>query len=125
MTRPEPAALPPVGRRSRTIPLLLLPLLPWLLGGCEAALGAASGPSLVLGGASVVLTGRTPVDHVASLATGRDCSAVRLERGQAWCAPPPRPPPASVYCTRSLGAADCWTAPPLGAGRQVADPPAW
>jgi hypothetical protein len=101
-------------------------LIPLLLCGCESALGAAAGPALVLGGTSLVLTGRTPVDHVASLATGRDCSAVRLERGQDWCAPRPAAAAAvPVYCTRSLGAADCWTVPPLGAGRQVADPPSW
>jgi hypothetical protein len=100
-------------------------LLPLLLCGCEGALGAMAGPALVAGGASLVLTGRTPVDHVASLATGRDCSAVRLERAWSWCAPRPGPPPEPVYCTRSLGAADCWTVPPLGAGRQVADPPSW
>lgn len=103
---------------------LLLPAL-LALGGCEIGptLAAASGPMLVATGASLVLTGRSPVDHVASLATGRDCSLVRVERRESWCAPPPSPVPPTPYCTRSLGTADCWTTRPLDATRQVADPP--
>jgi hypothetical protein len=112
--------------RPRHPALLLLPLaLPLVLplGGC--ALEPLAGPALVAGAGSLVLTGRTPIDHVASLATGRDCSAVRLERGESWCAHPPPPPPNLPFCTRSLGRADCWTAPPvIGGHGQWADPPA-
>jgi len=109
------------GRAARSV--LLPACLPVLLGACvpEAALG----PGAALGGASLVLTGRTPVDHVASWATGRDCSAVRLERREPWCAPPPAPPAPPPFCTRSLGGVDCWTRPPAGSAPQrgVADPP--
>ncbi len=98
--------------------LLLLPLA--LLPGC--ALEPLAGPALVAGGASLVLTGRTPVDHAASWYTGRDCSAVRLELRQSWCAPPPEPPAPPPFCTRALGGIDCWTEPPPGAGRGVASP---
>lgn len=95
-------------------------VLPFALGGCwEAALG----PAAAVGGASLIFTGKTPIDHVASLATGRDCSAVRLERYQPWCAPLPGPPASLPFCTRSLGAVDCWTRPPEFSGRQMADPP--
>ncbi|MGG5808978.1 hypothetical protein [Falsiroseomonas sp. CW058] len=102
-------------------PALLLPLCALAACGLEPALG----PVAAVGGASVVLTGRTPVDHVASWATGGDCSIVRLERRESWCAPPPAPPAAPPFCTRSLGAVDCWVTPPLGSGPQrgVADPP--
>lgn len=98
-------------------------LLPPLLGAC--ALEPALGPAAVVGGASVILIGRTPVDQVASWITGQDCSVVRLERREPYCAAPPGPPPAPPFCTRSLGAVDCWTAPPLGSEPQrgVADPP--
>ncbi|WP_240048319.1 hypothetical protein [Crenalkalicoccus roseus] len=89
-------------------PALLLLLLP--LAGCDATgLGAAAAVTA----GSVAVIGRTPVDAVVSLASGRDCSAVRLDRGLSYCAPrepPPAPPP---YCTRSLGRVDCWTQPPL------------
>ncbi len=105
--------------------VLLGPVL-LLLGGCQIGptVAATAGPALVVTGASLVLTGRTPVDHVASLATGRDCSLVRVERRESWCAPLPAPPPPTPFCTRSLGSADCWTTRPFDAGRQVADPPA-
>ncbi len=99
-------------------PLLLLPLL----AACDpASLGAAA----AVGAGSVVVIGRTPVDAAVSLASGRDCSAVRLDRGQSYCRPvelPPAPPP---YCTRSLGGVDCWREPPLALPMQpgVADGP--
>jgi hypothetical protein len=95
------------------------------LAGCQIGptVAATSGPILVASGASLVLTGRTPVDHVASWVTGRDCSLVHVERREAWCAPPAAPPAPQAFCTRSLGAVDCWTAPPSGAARPVADPP--
>ena len=104
------------------VPLLLLPPV-LALGAC--ALEPALGPAAAVGAASLVLTGRTPVDHVASLVTGQDCSAVRLERRLPYCAPHPGPPAPPPYCTRSLGGVDCWTAPPLDSAPQrgLADPP--
>jgi len=91
---------------------------PLLLGGCLEPL---LGPAAWVGGASIVLTGGTPMDHVASLITGQNCSIVRLERRESWCAAPATTPPAQ-FCTRSLGAVDCWTVPPISQ-RQTADPP--
>ena len=96
-------------------------LLPLSLAACDpASLGAAAA-----GAGSVVVIGRTPVDAAVSLARGRDCSVVRLERGLSYCRPeepPPAPPP---YCTRSLGRVDCWREPPLALPMQrgVADGP--
>ncbi|NGM20662.1 hypothetical protein G3576_11610 [Roseomonas stagni] len=112
---------PPAPRLAHRPAAALIGALPLLLGGCVAE--QAIGPGLVVGGASIVLTGRTPVDHVASLISGQDCSIVRLERRESWCAPPPGPPPPQAYCTPSLGRVDCWTTPPFGGNRQVADPP--
>lgn len=103
---------------ARRVALVLA--LPLALAGC---LEAALGPAAAVGGASLVFTGRTPIDHVASLATGRDCSAVRLERYQPWCAPLPGPPEPQPFCTRTLGAVDCWTRPPDFASGQLANPP--
>jgi len=102
---------------------LLLLLLLLFLAACDpASLGATA----AAGVGSVVVIGRTPVDAVVSLASGRDCSVVRLDRGQSYCRPvepPPAPPP---YCTRSLGRVDCWREPPLAIPLQrgVADGPA-
>ena len=106
----------------RAGPFLLL-LLPLAAGGCDGAgLGAAAGVTA----GSVAVIGRTPVDAVATVIAGRDCSAVRLDRGLSYCAPeePPTSPP--PYCTRSRGSVDCWTQPPLALPypRGVADGPA-
>lgn len=91
------------------IRLMLLPLLlPLLLGGCEAL-----APIAVASGASVAAIGRSPVDVVVSLATGRDCSVVRLDRRQSYCAQAEAPPATEPFCTMSLGRADCWIIPPL------------
>jgi hypothetical protein len=61
--------------------------------------------------ASVAVFQRGLGDLLVSGATGRDCSIVRLDRGQSYCRPvdpPPQPPP---YCTRTLGTAECWISP--------------
>jgi len=91
------------------MPWRLLPLI--LLTGCgltpEAWVTLVGG----VGIGSVAVIGRTPFDAVYSTITGKDCSLVRVERGQTWCRPvepPPAPPP---YCTRSLGVVDCWKDP--------------
>lgn len=100
----------------------LLPLLLLALAGCDPT---AVGVTAAVGVGSVAVIGRTPVDAVVSLASGRDCSVVRLDRGLGYCKPeepPPAPPP---YCTRSLGSVDCWRQPPLAIPLQrgVADGP--
>lgn len=87
----------------------------WWLGSavlaCTALLGCSSAaPVAALAaaeGATVAVFGRGIVDVVVSAISGRDCSVVRLEQGKTYCDPidPPRTEP---YCTRSLGAVDCW-----------------
>lgn len=114
----------PVGRKivrmmMRAIPLLLL------LTGCgltpEAWVTLFGG----VGIGTVAVLGKTPIDVAFSTVTGRDCSGVRLEKGQSYCRreePPPQPPP---FCTRSLGVVNCWQDPaslPPGQ-RSVADGP--
>jgi hypothetical protein len=99
---------------------LLLPPMLLLLGGC--VLETAAVPLAGVSGASLVFTGKTPLDHVAGLATRQDCSSVRWERHGPWCVARPGPPLPEAYCTRSLGAVDCWTDPPeTGARREVGD----
>jgi hypothetical protein len=71
---------------------------------------------------SVAVIQRTPIDALFSLVTGRDCSAVRLDRGESYCRPEEPPPGPMPYCTRSLGVADCWS-DPLGQPRQLGDGP--
>ena len=93
-----------------------------LLGGCQAApltLVAVVGGT-VAGSTAVVQ--RTPVDAAWSLATGRDCSMVRLDQGKSYCRPKEPPPGPVPYCTRSLGVPDCW-ADPAGQPPELADGP--
>ena len=58
-------------------------------------------------GTSVAVFGRGIVDLAVSAISGRDCSIVRLDKRETYCAPvdPPNPAP---FCTRSLGVVDCW-----------------
>jgi hypothetical protein len=101
----------------------LFPLL--LLGGCGLTPEAWA---TLFGGVtvgSVAILGRTPTDAVFSTLTGRDCSAVRWEKGQSYCRPEERPPAPPPFCTRSLGTVNCWQDPasmPPGL-RSVADGP--
>jgi hypothetical protein len=79
------------------------------LPGCEGPLLPVTAAVNV---ASVTLVGRTVPDILVSGVTGRDCSVVRLDRGLSYCGPSqaaPGPPP---YCTRSIGAVDCWVTRP-------------
>ncbi len=103
--------------------LFLLMLLP--LAGCgwsdnliaAAAVGANVG--------SVAAIHRTPADAMYSWWTGRDCSVVRLDQGKTWCRPVEPKPTPPAFCTRGLGAVDCWQDPDSlpGHPRAVADGP--
>ena len=90
-------------------------------------LAACDGPAIVatagVNVAALTLAGRTVPDMAVSAVTGRDCSVVRLDRGQPYCGPVDQAPAAAPFCTRSLGAADCWTVAPPGQ-RGIADAPA-
>lgn len=94
------------------------------LAGCQsfyAATGVATGVDVI----SLTTVGRTLPDVVVSLIANRDCSMVRLERGQGYCVPPDASEP-PAFCTHSLGSADCWLHPALlpGTPLGLADAPA-
>ena len=105
----------------RCLPFVLILPLPALLGGCvtAAVLGAADG-------ATVAVFGRDVVDIGVSAVTGRDCSVVRLDRRQPYCAPREHLPPEALLCSRTLADVTCWVNPEVFAVRphQVADTPA-
>jgi hypothetical protein len=71
----------------------------------------------------VAVIGRTPADALYSWWTGRDCSIVRLDRGQTYCRPTEAAPVAPAFCTRSLARVDCWEsrAAAPGSSAPVAD----
>lgn len=110
----------------RQTALLLLPLLcafalPWL-SGCTAGVVV---PVAGAFGADVAILHRTVLDTIYSALTGRDCSMVRLDRGESYCKPVDPPVPPIPYCTRSLAGVDCWAHPELmpGIPAQVAQGP--
>ena len=105
--------------------MVLLRLLPLAL--LLALTGCVAAEALVgVEAASVAVFGRDVVDIGVSAVTGRDCSVVRLDRRQDYCAPRehlPGPPP---FCTRTLGTVQCWADPEhfASAPRPLADAPA-
>jgi len=86
---------------------------------------AAPLPRLLAGIALSALPGCAAPDVIASAVTGRDCNPAHLDYGQAWCAPPERPPAPQPYCTQSWSGVDCWARPDLmvNVPRQVAEGP--
>jgi hypothetical protein len=86
-----------------------------LLAGCGlpppmtpiAAVGVAAGVTA----GSIAVIGRSPLDALYSLITGRDCSIVRLDDGKSYCRPVDPPPEKPRFCTHSLAVANCWADP--------------
>ncbi len=86
--------------------LLLLP--------CLAGCHPAATPVVALAAAeavSVATFHRDGFDLGYSLVTGRDCSIVHLEQGQRYCKPREPAPAEPPFCTRTLGAAECFADP--------------
>jgi hypothetical protein len=97
-----------------------------LLAACFLAGCADPTPVAAIGladGASVAVFGRSVLDIGVSAITGRDCSVVRLDKGQTYCAPTDPPLP-ERFCTRTLAAVDCWTGAELPTRTGVGDTPA-
>jgi len=92
-------------------PIFALCLAAPALSGCSLSTINALGVFAAANTAAVPVFGRTLPDLAYSGIIGRDCSIVRLERGESYCRPidPPLEPP--PFCTRSLGTVDCWQNP--------------
>ena len=105
---------------SRRVLSLLALVLPACLGGC-----AGGEIALAAEGASVAVFGRDVVDIGVSAITGRDCSVVRLDRQQTYCAPREHLPPPPPLCSRTLADVVCWANPEAlqVRPRQIADTP--
>ncbi len=104
--------------------MLTLTARPSLLRRLGTAACAAMLPGLT-GCVDVAVFHRSVPDLIYSGFTGRDCSVVRLDQGDSYCAPVELPPKPPLYCTRSLGRVDCWAHPELVANLppQVAQGP--
>lgn len=133
IARPGVRTLAPYHQRRRRPSALALvgviALLP-LATGCSEAIGLATGAGAASGaivsGASLAVTDRTVSDHVVSLVTGHDCSAVRYFDGGYYCVPqaaPNTPVETRLYCYRSIGGITCYdTKVPGEDSRMVSDP---
>ena len=97
--------------------LLILPLFLTACTGAEVLVGVTAG--------AIPIFGRTPVDMAVSTATGLDCSIVHLDKNERYCHDRELPPEPPVFCTRSLGVADCWSDPRRlpNTPREIADGP--
>ena len=92
----------------RAMCLMLILMLILGVSACSPApWGALAGADVV----SIAVFGRGVGDIGISALSGRDCSVVRLERGQTYCAARDVAPGPGVFCTRSLGTVDCWEDP--------------
>lgn len=93
----------------------------WLMMFVLCSLGGCAGAGVYAGAeaGSVMVLGRGVEDVVVSAVSGRDCSVVRLEKGQTYCAARNPVPPPQPFCTRSLGTVDCWADPALLPERQT------
>lgn len=84
----------------------LLSLL--LLSGCGGA--AATGvPGLgQLEMFTVMGTDKTIVDHVVSASSGKNCSSVRLEKGDYYCEEDEPKVVQNIYCYKTLASVTCY-----------------
>ncbi len=76
-------------------------------------LAAISGCSMIptfagAEGVSAVLTKKTVTDQIVSFTSGKNCSTVRVSRGQSYCAEDEINAPPKVYCYRTLGSVSCY-----------------
>ncbi len=62
-------------------------------------------------GAVVIGSDKTMIDHVISMASGKDCSLVRKERGMTYCKEDEVVPRPEVYCYRELAKVTCYDKP--------------
>jgi hypothetical protein len=108
---------------TRFLAVVMVTALP--LGGCGMSAQLASTVAVAGVVGSVAVFGRSPPDLVVSLISGKDCSVVRLDEGKSYCRQTEPPPKTPEFCTRSLGAVNCWADPAVLPDRptQVADGP--
>ena len=67
---------------------------------------------------TVIGTDKTIVDHVVSLSSGKNCSAIRLEKGQHYCEEDEPQIQQNIHCYNTLGSVTCYTRPDPYQGRQ-------
>ncbi len=86
------------------IPLVCL----LVLGGC-GGLAASGTPGLAqIDFLTVMGTDKTVIDHVVSVSSGKNCSSVRLEKGEVYCEEDEPQVKQNIYCYRTLANVTCY-----------------
>ena len=81
-------------------------------------------PIAAVEGLSLVTTEKAVEDHLFSAYSGKDCSAVRVNKGDTYCKEDEPNPTPAVHCYRTLGDITCYNQPDpqQGEGGGVASP---
>ncbi len=96
--------------------LLLLPVL--IIGACGPLITAGTPGLAQVDVLTVMGTDKTVVDHIVSLSSGKNCSLIRLEKGQYYCEEDEPKVQQNIYCYNTLGSVTCYTKPDPFDGRQ-------
>ena len=83
------------------------------LAGCSATPGCAQ-----IQGVSVIGTDKTIEDHVISLASGKNCSTIRKEKGLTYCDEYETNIKPNIWCYKTLAKVTCYDRPDPYGGRQ-------
>lgn len=79
-----------------------------LVSGC-GGLAASGTPGLAqIDFLTVMGTDKTIVDHVVSASSGKNCSSVRLEKGEYYCEEDEPKITQNIYCYRTLASVTCY-----------------
>ena len=83
------------------------------LAGCSSVPGFAQ-----VQGAFVIGTDKTLEDHVISLASGKNCSTIRKQKGLTYCVEDEPNIKPNIYCYKTLATVTCYDRPDPYGGRQ-------
>ena len=86
------------------------------LAGCSAVPGFAQ-----VQGASVIGTDKTLEDHVISLASGKNCSTIRKQKGLTYCEEDEPVIKQNIFCYKTLATVTCYYRPDPNPRRQRVD----
>lgn len=87
----------------------IIPLVCLVFLSACGGLAASGTPGLAqLDVLTVMGTDKTIVDHVVSVSSGKNCSSVRLEKGDYYCEEDEPKIVQNIYCYRTLASVTCY-----------------
>lgn len=90
--------------------VLSILLVAFFLSSCAAVMPFVA-PWMTVEGVSLLTTEKAVEDHIFSAYSGKDCSAIRVERGETYCREDELNPTPVVHCYRTLGDVTCYEKP--------------